>query len=89
MRKSTAFNLLIFTCIFFFHSFVVEYARICNPKLKIIGSAGSAEKVEIMKKIGCDVTINYKEQDTAEILKEHGPIDMYAAFCLISYYNRR
>ncbi|THH00054.1 hypothetical protein EW026_g2421 [Hermanssonia centrifuga] len=58
-------------------TFVVEYARICNPKLKIIGSAGSAEKVEIMKKIGCDVTINYKEQDTAEILKEHGPIDIY------------
>ncbi|THH00055.1 hypothetical protein EW026_g2429 [Hermanssonia centrifuga] len=58
-------------------TFVVEYARICNPNLKIIGSAGSAAKIEILKKIGCDVTINYKEQDTAAILKEHGPIDIY------------
>ncbi len=69
-------------------SFVVEYARICNPNLKIIGSAGSAAKIEILKKIGCDVTINYKEQDTAAILKEHGPIDMCVAFCLVCYYER-
>lgn len=54
-----------------------EYAKVCNPNIKVIGSAGSAEKIEILKQIGVDVTINYKEQDTFQVLKEHGPIDMY------------
>ena len=44
--------------------------------MKIIASAGSAEKVEIMKGAGVDVAFNYKEQDTFAVLQEHGPIDM-------------
>ena len=56
--------------------FVCEYAKVLNPSIKVIGSAGSQEKLDVLKKIGVDVTINYKTQDTAAILKEHGPIDM-------------
>ena len=58
--------------------FVVEYTKLMAPHIKVIGSAGSAEKVEIMKSIGVDVAFNYKTEDTNEILKKHGPIDMCA-----------
>ena len=57
--------------------FVCEYAKVVNPNIKVIGSAGSKEKCELLKKIGVDVAINYKEQDTEAVLREHGPIDMY------------
>ena len=57
-----------------------EYAKTINPKIKVIGSAGSKEKLDILRNIGVDVTINYKEQDTEAILREHGPIDMSVLF---------
>ena len=63
--------------------FVCEYAKAINPNIKVIGSAGSKEKVEELKKIGVDVVINYKEQDLAAVLKEHGPIDMCVRFASI------
>ena len=56
--------------------FVTEYVKVIAPHVKIIASAGSAEKVEIMKGAGVDIAFNYKEQDTFAVLKEHGPIDM-------------
>ncbi|EKM60518.1 uncharacterized protein PHACADRAFT_110008 [Phanerochaete carnosa HHB-10118-sp] len=58
-------------------TFVIEYAKVMAPHLKIIASAGSAAKVEIMKDCGADVAFNYKEQDAEAILSEHGPIDIY------------
>jgi len=45
--------------------------------LKVIGSAGSDDKVAFIKELGFDVTFNYKTQSTDEILSEHGPIDIY------------
>ena len=48
-----------------------------HPHLKIIASAGTKAKVDLLKTLGADVTFNYKEQDVASILAEHGPIDMY------------
>ncbi|KIY73362.1 NAD-P-binding protein [Cylindrobasidium torrendii FP15055 ss-10] len=45
--------------------------------LKVIGSAGSDEKVEYMKSLGFDVAFNYKKTDTLEVLKKEGPIDIY------------
>lgn len=60
-------------------SFVTEYVKDIAPHVKIIASAGSAKKVEIMKSAGVDVAFNYKEQDTFAVLKEHGPIDMWAS----------
>ena len=44
--------------------------------LKVIASAGSDEKVQFIKKIGADVAFNYKKEDTAEVLKREGPINM-------------
>ncbi|TCD66315.1 hypothetical protein EIP91_001561 [Steccherinum ochraceum] len=58
-------------------TYVIEYARHTNPHLKIIASAGSPEKLEILKQSGADVVFNYKTTDTAKVLAEHGPIDIY------------
>jgi len=58
-------------------TFVCQYAKIINPKIKVIGSAGSPEKIKILKDIGVDVAINYKTEDTEKVLREHGPIDIY------------
>ncbi|KII92704.1 hypothetical protein PLICRDRAFT_481693 [Plicaturopsis crispa FD-325 SS-3] len=58
-------------------TFVIEYAKIRAPHLKVIASAGSAEKVEIMKAAGADVAFNYKTENTREVLKKEGPIDIY------------
>ncbi|TCD61391.1 hypothetical protein EIP91_008528 [Steccherinum ochraceum] len=44
---------------------------------KVIASAGSKDKVDFVKSLGADVVFNYKEQDTREILKREGPIDIY------------
>ncbi|GAA5862774.1 hypothetical protein JCM8547_006541 [Rhodosporidiobolus lusitaniae] len=44
--------------------------------LKVIGSAGSDEKVEFLKAIGVDVAFNYKTQSTFDILSQH-PFDLY------------
>lgn len=54
---------------------VIQLAK--KDGLKVIASAGSAEKVEFLKKIGADVAFNYKETDTEEVLKKEGPINMY------------
>ncbi|EJD41682.1 NAD(P)-binding protein [Auricularia subglabra TFB-10046 SS5] len=45
--------------------------------LKVIGSAGSREKVDYLKSLGCDVAFNYKEEDVSDVLKREGPIDIY------------
>jgi len=45
--------------------------------LKVIASAGSDEKVQFLKEIGADVAFNYKTTSTAEVLKQHGPINIY------------
>ncbi|KAJ3522116.1 hypothetical protein NM688_g8923 [Phlebia brevispora] len=58
-------------------TFVIEYAKIMAPHLKVIASAGTDEKVKIMKQVGADVAFNYKTEDTEKILRENGPIDIY------------
>lgn len=40
---------------------------------KVIGSAGSEEKVNYLKEIGFDHTINYKTESTKDKLKEYAP----------------
>lgn len=56
------------------NSLVVQLAK--AEGLRVIGSAGSDEKVKFLKEIGVDVPFNYKTTDTRQILEEHGPIDM-------------
>ena len=44
--------------------------------MKIIASAGTAEKIQLLKDSGADVVFNYKKEDISAVLAEHGPIDM-------------
>ena len=55
-------------------SIVIQLAK--QDGLKVIASAGSPEKIEFLKSIGTDVTFNYKQTQTTEILRKEGPIDM-------------
>ncbi|KAH7337228.1 alcohol dehydrogenase [Rhizoctonia solani] len=53
-------------------------AQLAKAKgLKVIASAGSADKVEAMKRMGVDVAFNYKTEDVADVLAKEGPIDIY------------
>ena len=54
---------------------VVQLAKFDGKK--VIASAGNDDKVSFMKAIGADVAFNYKTTKTGEILKEHGPADIY------------
>ncbi|PPQ87895.1 hypothetical protein CVT25_001237 [Psilocybe cyanescens] len=56
-------------------SLVIQLAK--RDGLKVIGSAGSDEKVKFMKEIGADVAFNYKTTKTTEVLEKEGPIDIY------------
>ncbi|KAJ7450025.1 hypothetical protein B0H11DRAFT_1743466 [Mycena galericulata] len=48
-----------------------------TERLKVIASAGADAKVEYMRSVGADVAFNYKTTPVAEVLKEHGPLDLY------------
>jgi NADPH-dependent curcumin reductase CurA len=63
-------------------SFVIQLAKLSG--CRVIASAGSPEKLEFMKSIGADVVFNYKEEDTLEILKREGGIDMYVRPCSLN-----
>ncbi|KAK7039338.1 zinc-type alcohol dehydrogenase-like protein PB24D3.08c [Favolaschia claudopus] len=54
---------------------VVQLAK--AKGLKVIASAGADSKVEYMRSLGADVSFNYKTTPIAEVLKEHGPLDIY------------
>ncbi|KAJ6475693.1 hypothetical protein C8R47DRAFT_1220531 [Mycena vitilis] len=45
--------------------------------LKVIASAGADAKVEYMRSLGADVAFNYKTTPIADVLKEHGPLDIF------------
>jgi len=62
-------------------SLVIQLAKL--EGLKVIGSAGSEEKVKFMKGIGADVAFNYKTTTTKEVLEKEGPIDM----CVILLFD--
>ncbi|CAE6389324.1 unnamed protein product [Rhizoctonia solani] len=53
-------------------------AQLAKAKgLKVIASAGSNEKVEVMKQMGIDVAFNYKTDQVEDVLAREGPIDIY------------
>ncbi|PPR08272.1 hypothetical protein CVT24_001112 [Panaeolus cyanescens] len=56
-------------------SLVIQLAK--AQGLKVIGSAGSEDKVAFMKEIGADVAFNYKTTNTLEVLEREGGIDIY------------
>ncbi|KAF7983654.1 hypothetical protein HWV62_19535 [Athelia sp. TMB] len=58
-------------------SFLIQFVKMKHPHIKIIASAGTQQKLDQMKALGADVVINYKTEDVAAILEEHGPLDIY------------
>ncbi|KAH8818706.1 alcohol dehydrogenase [Flagelloscypha sp. PMI_526] len=54
---------------------VVQLAK--AQGLKVIGSAGSEEKVIFLKEIGAEVAFNYKTENTLEVLQREGGIDVF------------
>ncbi|KAF8578379.1 NAD(P)-binding protein [Ramaria rubella] len=54
---------------------VVQLAKLRG--LKVIGSAGSPDKVEFLKELGVDVAFNYKTTKTEDVLSQHGLINIY------------
>ncbi|KAK7458784.1 hypothetical protein VKT23_009789 [Stygiomarasmius scandens] len=56
-------------------TFVIQLAKLDG--MKVIGSAGTDEKVELAKRVGADVAFNYKTTSTEEVLAKEGPIDVY------------
>ncbi|KAF7965960.1 hypothetical protein HWV62_39162 [Athelia sp. TMB] len=56
-------------------SLVIQLAKL--EGLKVIASAGSAEKVAFLKEIGTDVAFNYKTESTKEVMEREGPINIY------------
>ncbi|KAL0950135.1 hypothetical protein HGRIS_010131 [Hohenbuehelia grisea] len=54
---------------------VIQLAKLDG--LEVISSAGSDAKVEYIRSLGADVAFNHKTTDTASILAEHGPINIF------------
>ncbi|KZV96086.1 NAD(P)-binding protein [Exidia glandulosa HHB12029] len=56
-------------------SMVVQIAK--ADGLKVIASAGTESKLQFLRELGADVVFNYKTTNVEDVLKEHGPIDIY------------
>ncbi|EIM81800.1 alcohol dehydrogenase [Stereum hirsutum FP-91666 SS1] len=56
-------------------SFVVQLAKLDG--LKVIACAGSDDKCDFVRSLGADVVFNYKKESTEQVLKKHGPIDIF------------
>jgi NADPH2:quinone reductase len=52
-------------------SMVVQMAKTAGAR--VIATAGSADKVEALKKLGADVAVNYKSEDVAAAVKSFAP----------------
>lgn len=58
---------------------------------KVIATAGSQEKLDLCRSLGADITINYKEQDFAEVIeKELGEnrVDLVVDFVGAPYWDQ-
>ncbi|KAF8996526.1 alcohol dehydrogenase [Cyathus striatus] len=56
-------------------SLVIQLAK--QSGCRVIGSAGSDEKVAFMKECGADVAFNYKTENVRDVLEREGGIDIY------------
>ncbi|MFS0885949.1 NAD(P)H-quinone oxidoreductase [Aeromicrobium sp. 179-A 4D2 NHS] len=43
---------------------------------KVVTTVGSAEKAEVVRDLGADVVVNYREEDFAEVCREAGGVDV-------------
>jgi NADPH-dependent curcumin reductase CurA len=69
-----AFFFVVSQLVLNFRSLVLQLAK--RDGLKTIAAAGSPEKLEFIKSLGADVTFNYKQVQTKDVLRREGPIDM-------------
>ncbi|PRP78856.1 putative alcohol dehydrogenase [Planoprotostelium fungivorum] len=51
--------------------FAVQFAKLAGNH--VIGTCSSDDKVEFLKKMGCDRVINYKKENLAQVLKKEYP----------------
>ena len=65
---------------------MVQLAK--SAGLKVIGSAGSDEKVAYVSSLGADVAFNYKTTPTNKVLEKEGPINMYDHYDSSQYKGR-
>lgn len=62
-----------------------------TPGSTIATTAGTEAKLELCKKLGADITINYKEKDFADVIEEaHGssPVDVILDFVGAPYWHQ-
>ncbi|ORX40844.1 hypothetical protein BD324DRAFT_612273 [Kockovaella imperatae] len=50
---------------------------LAHPKCKVIAIAGSDDKCQMLKDMGCHVALNYKSEDFKQKFKDIGLIDVY------------
>jgi NADPH:quinone reductase-like Zn-dependent oxidoreductase len=57
--------------------FAVQFAKLAG--CRVIGTCGSEEKAEVLRSLGCDHVINYKNEDVAAEIKRFAPNGLDAA----------
>jgi putative PIG3 family NAD(P)H quinone oxidoreductase len=69
-------------------SFAIQLAKALGAR--VLATAGTAEKLETCRKLGADVTINYREQDFVEVVKDRtdGGVDVILDIMGASYLQR-
>ncbi|WP_235734364.1 NAD(P)H-quinone oxidoreductase [Nocardioides alcanivorans] len=55
-------------------TFAIQLATALSAK--VFTTAGSEEKLRVCRELGADVTINYRDEDFVEVLREHGGADV-------------
>lgn len=50
---------------------------LAHPKCRVTAIAGSVDKVEQLRKMGCHHVLNYKDADFHKQLKKVGLVDLY------------
>merc|ERR1740139_1593618 len=49
----------------------VQWAKRCG--CRVAGTCSSEEKATLLKSLGCDVVVNYREQNVEEVLRQEFP----------------
>lgn len=56
---------------------IATQIALAHPKCKVAAIAGSAEKLDELKKMGVHHALNYKDADFAKQLRKVGLVDVY------------
>ncbi|WP_031331292.1 NAD(P)H-quinone oxidoreductase [Williamsia sp. D3] len=64
----------------------IQWAKALGATVAV--TAGSAEKLELCRNLGADITINYHDDDFVEVLKTHGGADVILDIIGAKYLSR-